>query len=128
MKQLRARRVPGSVADHTGPDSDRLDEVTLSDPALANEHQVVVAPDEVPRGQLLDLYPVDRLGVEVPVEFLQRLSLAKPRLPDPSLDGPVAPPDRLMADQQVDEVEMRQLFSLGSGKRLVELLARQRDS
>ena len=80
-KQLGGGAVQNAIAVYAGFLPQSLNDVTLSDSAPTNQNQVAPAPDEIAGGQLFDLHPVERLGIELPVETLQTLVLGEARLP-----------------------------------------------
>src|SRR6516225_294727 len=96
--------------------------MALPDSALADNNEVVPAADELPGRQLLYPRPLDRPGVELPVERRQRLALPEARLPDAVGDGPLAARRRLLRDQQVQELQVRQPLVLRPGHGRVERL------
>src|SRR3984957_18470280 len=100
--------------------------MTLSDSALSYYDQVVVSADELARRQLLHLRPLDRLGVELPVERRQRLLFAEARLAHAMGDAPLTPLPCLLRDQLVQEFHVRLPRALRARQRCVELLRTQR--
>ena len=79
-----------TVAMHAGATPDAFQKMALPDSALAHHQEVVATTDEVPRGELLDLVAVDRLGIELPVEVLQRFHPGETSLADPPLQRSLA--------------------------------------
>jgi len=125
-QQRGAGRVADRVAQHARRLGDRLDQERLAHPRLPDEHQVVLAPDEGAAGQFLDLCAVDGLSIELPVERTQRLAFAEAGLADAMGDTPFAAAVRLLGDEPVQEVLVRQALPLGVGQDRVELLGRER--
>ena len=94
--------------------------MALSDAALPHHHEVLVAAEELAGGQLLDLGTVDRLGVELPVEVREVPVFAELGLPNPPFDGPLAAAGGRFSEDQLQEVQVRQPFLVGTGQRRVE--------
>jgi hypothetical protein len=86
-------------------------QVTLAHARLADQDDIGVPADEVPRRELLVLGAVDRL-VEFPVEGLQRFVFRELGGGDASFDAPIASSGRLLAEQAVDRVEHAELLPL----------------
>src|SRR5262245_13747140 len=93
--------------------------------ALSHQDEVVVPPDELAAGQLLDAGPVDRLGVELPVERRQRLAVAEACLADSVGDAPLAALGRLLSDQAVQEFQVREAIAFDLGPDRVERFGTQ---
>src|SRR5207249_986067 len=91
---------------------DGLDQERLAHPRLPNQHQVVLTPDTRSRRQLLDLHPVDRRAVELPVEGTQRLAFAPARLAEAMGDAPLPTLPCLLRYQPMQELLMRQSLTL----------------
>ncbi len=85
------------------------------------------AGTEVAGGERLHLHPADR-GIEGPVELTQRPGVAEPGFPNAPLDGALTAQARLVGQQAMQEVEVRQPGVLGLLQRGVELFGRHRDA
>ncbi len=97
-----------------------LNDVTLSHPTPTHHDQIGAAPDEVSGSQLFDLLTVKGLGIELPVEAFQGFVLGEVCFPDATLDRTFAASVGLLADELIEEVEIRELLFFGFRKQYIQ--------
>ena len=126
LDQGAAGRVADTQSLSTGSPANALDDPAFAHAALTDKDQVVLAADEVARGQFLDLRALDRGGVELPVEALQGVRIAEAGVADALGDAAFAALVGLFAEEQSRELQVRQAVVLGAAQGGVELLGTQR--
>jgi hypothetical protein len=104
-----------------------LHQVTLAHAGLADQDDVNVSANEIAGGELFVRDAFDRL-VEGPVEGVERLVLGKLGGGDAALDGAVAAPGGLFAEQPVDGFQGGEPLPFGDVEDVVELLGDDRDA
>jgi len=95
--------------------------------ALADEDHVLFPPHEVARGQLLEGFARDRLGVEGPVEGLERCRIAELGFANPPRDGPFLSRTGRFGQHAFQDLQSRELRTLPFGQELIESLFTQRN-
>ena len=81
---------------------------------------------KVARGQLFDLSAVDGRSVELPVEGGERVGVAEAGCADAVGDAAFATTVSLVAQEQVQELQVGEAFTRGAAEQGVELLVAQR--
>ena len=127
-QQFGAGRVADSSAGRAEAAAQCLKQMTFSDSTLADDDQILAAADEVSGGQLFDLHAVDTGFVELPVEVFERLDLVETGVADAAFDASLAAPVRLPADQQAQEVQVRQGFVFSTPQSFVKLFGGDGDA
>lgn len=80
--------------------------MAFSNASLTDKNYVRLAADEIASGEFLDLQPVD-LRIELPIEGVQSFAFLEAGLTDTTLDGAIAAGSSLLAEEQIEELEMR---------------------
>ena len=114
LKQIESRFVLHAVAGFDCLDSDRDDQMGLTDSGLTDDQPAAALFDESAGGQIKDLLPVDRV-VKGEVEVLQVLLFRELGLAQPALQQPVATAGQLVVNQQLKELLMAEPPLDGSG-------------
>lgn len=89
---------------------------------MADEGHILVAADELARGQVFEGLAGQGLGVELPVEGFQRARVAEVGLAQTALDTPFSAAVGRDPEQAVEELQLGQAFFLGRGEQLVEFV------
>jgi len=90
-----------------------LNDVTLSHPTPTYQDQIGSAPDEVSGSQIFDLLAVEGFEIELPVEAFQGFVLGELCFPDATRNRTFAASVRLLADELIEKVEIREIFFFG---------------
>lgn len=119
--------IEDTAAEGTGLQADGLDEVAFPNSGLSNDNQVRPAVDELARGELLYLLPVDRLPIKVPVKGLQCLELCEVSVVNAPLNRAFPAFIRLLTNNQVKKAQVGQGFFFRAQQRRVKSFRRDRD-
>ena len=111
---LRPQQIPDDVEDRAVDDgepcldrlvADGLGQVRLARPGRADEQKVAAVADELAGRQLVEPVPLD-VGVELPVEVVERLEVVESRLLQCPADLPALPERHLVVDEQLQELRV----------------------
>ena len=115
------------MSGRAGAHADSLNEMTFPDAGLADEDNIGLPADEVAAGEIFDLQPVDP-RIELPVKGLQCFAFFETGIPNAALDGAVTAGGGLLAQQQIEEQEMRQSLFIGSFEHGIQIIRSDGDS